>query len=153
MQMIYDVAMRVLIPRICFTLIVLGFASYLLLSCNVDLSIYDEATSLYGAVRVMDGELPYRDFWMVYPPGIFYTLAGLFSLFGVSVMVERIFYVVVHLLIALQLYYLTARLATRWAALSSVSRGRGTSRVRLAFRVADVYVTVTAPVPDVKLAQ
>ena len=73
--------MRDLAPRICLTLLLLSFTTYLLVSCDVHLSIYDEAASLYGAVRVMDGELPYRDFWMVYPPGIFYTLAALFSMF------------------------------------------------------------------------
>lgn len=61
--------------------------------------------------------MPYRDFWTVYPPGIFYLLAGLFRLFGVSMLVERVFYVVVHVLIVALAYRLVSRLATRWAAL------------------------------------
>jgi hypothetical protein len=37
----------------------------------------------------LEGDLPYRDFWGMYAPGQFYALAGLFKLFGSSVLVER----------------------------------------------------------------
>ena len=33
-------------------------------------------------MRVLAGEVPYRDFWTIYAPGQFYLLAGLFALFG-----------------------------------------------------------------------
>ena len=41
------------------------------------------------------GEVPYRDFWVVYAPGQFYVLAGLFKLFGESILVARLWDVLV----------------------------------------------------------
>ncbi len=35
-----------------------------------------------GAMRVLAGEVPHRDFWTMYAPGHFYLLAGLFRIFG-----------------------------------------------------------------------
>jgi hypothetical protein len=61
---------------------------------------YDEGVLLTGAHLVLRGEVPYRDFYSNYPPGIFLLLAGLFKLFGVSVAVERTLGFVLHLIIA-----------------------------------------------------
>jgi len=55
-------------------------------SCNV----YDEGLILTGAMRVAAGAVPYRDFYANYGPAQFYLLAGLFKLFGPSVLVERL---------------------------------------------------------------
>jgi len=33
---------------------------------------------VYGACRVLDGEIPYRDFWIPYAPGYYYFVAWLF---------------------------------------------------------------------------
>jgi len=65
------------------------------------LNVYDEGIVLAGADRVLYGQIPYRDFWSMYPPGQFYTLAFLFKLFGSSVLVERIYDLVVRSLLAL----------------------------------------------------
>ena len=45
---------------------------------------YDEFLSLYGADRVLHGEIPYRDFWTMYGPAQFYVLAGFFKIFGIE---------------------------------------------------------------------
>jgi hypothetical protein len=37
---------------------------------------------IVGALRILDGDIPYRDFWTMYAPGHFYLLAGLFLVFG-----------------------------------------------------------------------
>ena len=51
--------------------------------------VYDEALVLVGATRVADGAIPHRDFYTPYGPAQFYVLAGLFKVFGPSVLVER----------------------------------------------------------------
>ncbi len=61
---------------------------------------YDEGIILCGAMRVFRGELPYQSFWSCYAPGQFYALAGLFSVFGESAPVLRVFDVFVRSSIA-----------------------------------------------------
>src|SRR5262249_438045 len=58
--------------------------AYLLTGIRLPLGLFDEGFELYGAVRVLAGEVPYRDFWYVYPPGELYVLAGLFAVVGPS---------------------------------------------------------------------
>lgn len=49
----------------------------------------DEGTIVYGAQRVVQGALPYRDFFEVMGPGSFWWLGLFFHLFGVSFFVAR----------------------------------------------------------------
>jgi 4-amino-4-deoxy-L-arabinose transferase-like glycosyltransferase len=51
---------------------------------------YDEGLILVGSTRVLSGDILYRDFYANYGPAQFYILAGLFKLFGPSVLVERL---------------------------------------------------------------
>jgi hypothetical protein len=44
--------------------------------------------STIGALRVLRGDIPYRDFWTLYAPGHFYLLALIFRIFGAQLMVE-----------------------------------------------------------------
>ncbi|MCL5998623.1 MAG: hypothetical protein M1546_21580, partial [Chloroflexi bacterium] len=85
----------------------------LLPSIRNTLNIYDEGLIVLGAERVLNGQIPYRDFWTMYGPGQIYILAGLFKLFGVSLITERIYDLIVRSLLALALYLLAARLSTR----------------------------------------
>lgn len=50
----------------------------------------DEGTLISGAVRVAEGQIPYRDFFEVMGPGTFYWLALFFRLFGVTWSATRI---------------------------------------------------------------
>jgi hypothetical protein len=50
----------------------------------------DEGLMLQAAARVADGQVPYSDFWWFYPPGQPYLLAGLWELFGPSLLPWRI---------------------------------------------------------------
>ena len=52
--------------------------------------VYDEGLIVCGAVRILHGQLPYRDFNTGYPPAQFYMIAGVFSLFGTTLLAERI---------------------------------------------------------------
>ena len=86
-------------------------ALYISLGITRALNIYDEGLILYGAQRVLWGQVPYRDFWSVYSPGQFYALAALFRFFGSSVLVERIWDTIFRAGIALMCYMLAKRLA------------------------------------------
>ena len=77
---------------------------------DMRLNVYDEGIILAGAERVVQGDVPYRDFWSMYPPGQFYTLAALFKLFGSSVLVERIYDLVVRSLLAMCAFLVTRKL-------------------------------------------
>lgn len=49
----------------------------------------DEGILLTGAMLVRHGKALYRDVYTNYPPGIFWTIVGLWNLFGVSTIVLR----------------------------------------------------------------
>ena len=103
----------------------LGVASLLLLAGIVvglralsrPLGLFDEAIFLVGAERVLQGEIPYRDFYALYPPGQVYTTAALFALFTANAITLRLYCIVVRSAIALLLYLIARRLASRAAAL------------------------------------
>jgi hypothetical protein len=52
--------------------------------------VYDEGLIVSGAVRILHGQLPYRDFNTGYPPAQFYTIAAVFSVFRTTLLAERI---------------------------------------------------------------
>lgn len=52
-------------------------------------NLLDEGSTAAQAMRVLNGELIYRDFFTVVTPGSYYTVAWLFQLFGPSLMVLR----------------------------------------------------------------
>lgn len=62
-------------------LLALGFL-YLYFGSNIKLNVYDEAIGIYGADRVAQGDIPYKDFWTLYAPGYFYLLAFLLNIIG-----------------------------------------------------------------------
>jgi len=78
------------------------------LSMDYTLNNYDEGLILYGAVRVLHGALPYRDFWTMYGPGQFYAYAWLFKLFGVYAIWGRLFYMFVNVLTLGSVFYLAS---------------------------------------------
>lgn len=94
-------------------LLAVAAIAYIQVGMFAPLNIYDEGIIVFGAERVMQGALPYRDFWTMYSPGQLYVLAGLFKLFGTTIMVERWWDVVIRALLALVMLALAARL-TSW---------------------------------------
>lgn len=73
-----------------FTAIVVGVAFwYWHLYFNRATNLLDEGSTAAQALRIVNGELIYRDFFTVVTPGSYYTIAWLFQLFGASLMVLR----------------------------------------------------------------
>jgi len=64
----------------------------------------DEGLLAYGAVRVMNGEVPQRDFVSVQPPLSFYAAADVFKLCGTSLASLRGFGLSIFLLLPLLIY-------------------------------------------------
>ncbi len=88
-------------------------ALFLFPGCNDGYSIYDEGVAVYGAERVMHGQMPYRDFWTMYAPGQYYLTAILFKLCGPSLMAERICTTVTLIVLCLLIYAILRQTVTR----------------------------------------
>lgn len=70
---------------------------------------HDEGLVLQGAARVVDGQLPYRDFYANYGPGQYYLVGGLDLVFGPSLLSWRIVRVALDALVATLAYALVRR--------------------------------------------
>jgi hypothetical protein len=112
-----SVSREVLAARLLPAVVACVLLAYLFAGIKQAVNAYDEGFALYGALRVLHGEVPYRDFWTVYAPGQFYVLAGLFQLFGTTVLVERVWDTLARAAVVLGVYLVTATLTTRRAAL------------------------------------
>ncbi len=78
----------------------------------------DEGLLYQHGVRIVGGEVPYRDFFLVQAPGTFYVHAALIKLFGVSMVVGRLFKQLQGLVVIFLTYHLVRRaLDNRRAAL------------------------------------
>jgi len=77
--------------------------------------------SIAPAERVLQGEIPYRDFLFNYTPGILWVNAALMKAFGVTLMATRIGLFAFKILTLITLYYLARRITNRWAALVPVA--------------------------------
>ncbi len=49
----------------------------------------DEGIYLYGAIRILNGQIPYRDFWHITLPGAVWMIAGVFNIFGDTLLTIR----------------------------------------------------------------
>ena len=72
----------------------LVFAGALLLFGPTVVNFVPRVTDV-SALRVLDGQVPYRDFWTMYAPGSFVTLALAFKLFGRELIVSSVLGVVI----------------------------------------------------------
>ncbi len=82
---------------------------------------FDEGFAVYYAERILRGDIPYKDFWAVYPPGQFYTLALIFKIFGTSLLVSRIYDTLVRLIIACSLWVIAKKITDeKFATLSFI---------------------------------
>jgi Dolichyl-phosphate-mannose-protein mannosyltransferase len=98
----------------------IGFALVFLFSCLIlflGMSrrpiVYDEGLILTAAMRVAAGQIPHRDFYANYGPAQFYLLAGLFKLFGESLLVERLLDLFLKALVVTSVYCIASSYCRR----------------------------------------
>src|ERR1035441_2367450 len=101
-------------PWRSYLLFTLCAGFYLLPFMRVIFVTRDEGSFLYGAVRIVHGQVFARDFFEVMGPGTFYWLAAFFKLFGVTFLASRICLFVSSLGIALSIYFLTCRVCKQY---------------------------------------
>ena len=78
--------------------------TYLFPIINRPINPFDESLILVGAERILKGHIIYKDFWTLYPPGQFYTVALLFKMFGTSVLSARIYDIAIKSLIPVVIF-------------------------------------------------
>ena len=77
--------------------------------------------SVAPAERVLQGEVPYRDFLFNYTPGILWVNAALMKVFGTTLMATRIGLFAFKMITLITIYCVARRLTNRWAALVPVA--------------------------------
>jgi len=83
---------------------------------NLGLMFGDDGYLAYGAQRILEGQMLYRDFERGYPPGIFYLYALVFGVFGYDLLFTRIGAIIMLAALGAGTYCLARPLAPRWAA-------------------------------------
>lgn len=53
-------------------------------------TMFDARPTDISALRVLDGDVPYRDFWTMYAPGSYVTLAGAYAVLGRELVVSNL---------------------------------------------------------------
>src|SRR5512143_2647182 len=106
-----DLVCCVVIVIICLTW---GLPRY---CCSIDLR--DEGFVAYGAVRVMEGQVPNLDFVSLQPPLSFYSAAAVFKLFGTSLASLRVAGLFIYILIPMVLYAISRQAAGRILSLAA----------------------------------
>ena len=78
-----------------------------------NVEVFDEGLTLYGSLRVANGDVPYRDFWTTYGPGSYYLVGSAFHLFGTTAGVLRKLWLLLAALVATEALILGGRLGGR----------------------------------------
>lgn len=87
-----------------FLIVVFIFILSLTFFFNRGFSYYDEGFILHASQRVLQGEIPYKDFDLIYTPGTVLLTAGAFKLFGESILAGRVLALLVALLTCYLVY-------------------------------------------------
>jgi hypothetical protein len=96
--------------------IILVAFSYYISYFNYGINLGDEGFFVYGAARVLQGQLPMSDF-ISYPPGSYFLLALLFKMFGVNLLVSRLMEMAFLLFNGVMMFFIGKRLMPRPMAL------------------------------------
>jgi hypothetical protein len=86
---------------------------FLLIPIRTPFSIYDEGLVVFNSTRIMKGDIPYKDFWTLYPPGQYFALASIFRLFGTSLLISRIYDTFTRFIIVISVYMIAKKITTR----------------------------------------
>jgi len=93
----------------------------LLVKLRTGFNFYDEGFAMFGPLRILAGDAPYKDFWAIYPPGQFYAVAAIIKLFGPELIYARLYDTLVRILLVVGCYLVARRVASpRLALLSAV---------------------------------
>ena len=111
------VTKREYLPYLIFTLCA---SSYLFPFMRLLLQTPPEGLLVYGAVRIVHGQVFARDFFEVVGPGTFYWLALFFKLFGVTFAATRICLFVTSLGTGLAMYFLSRRICSKYQILPCI---------------------------------
>ncbi|HEX5284028.1 MAG TPA: hypothetical protein VFW30_07905 [Bryocella sp.] len=98
--------------------VVTGFIHFLDSSRWV--GVYDEGITLTGAMRVAAGQVVHRDFYYNYGLANIYVMAGLFKIFGESVLVVRVMELIEAASMVAVIYFILERFAGRIIAAGAV---------------------------------
>lgn len=105
--------------KVIIAAVLLLSLGYLAIDITKGIGAYDEGAVCYGAVKVLDGGIPYRDFWTAYGPGQYYLVAAAFKIFGVNLLTARMYTLAVEWIIAILAYSMSRKLAGPIAGLVS----------------------------------
>lgn len=72
----------------------------------IGLTTFDEGFIVSGAMLILDGKLPYRDFLSMYGPGQYYLSAGVFALFSEALIFIRYLHVLLLTALGMTVYAL-----------------------------------------------
>jgi hypothetical protein len=78
------------LSKVISILFFLGCLLILFIPVKDSFNYYDEGLVVLNADRISAGDIPYEDFWTVYPPGQFYVVAAVFKLFGKTLFAARV---------------------------------------------------------------
>ena len=93
--------------RAILVAIFLGTLALFLPPSLFGITVFDEGFIVTGAMQVLHGNLPYRDFLSLYGPGQFFVVAALFAVFGQQLIVAHIAHAVLLAGLAVTVYELS----------------------------------------------
>ena len=96
-------------PWLVYALLALGAAALSGFTILTGVNAHDEGLMLQAASRVLDGQLPYEDFWWNYGPGQPYLLAGVEWAAGPSLLWWRVLRIATDALVSVLAYALARR--------------------------------------------